>query len=83
MARRHNDAQILCMGGRVLGEGAAVEVLRAWLAEEFEGGRHERRLALIGELASGSRQPPSRTRWAARVWIRSDRRAIRRRQRRQ
>ena len=53
MARRHNDAQILCMGGRVLGEGAAVEVLRAWLGEEFEGGRHERRLALIAELASG------------------------------
>ena len=36
-------------------QGAAVEVLRAWLAEEFEGGRHERRLALIAELAAGAR----------------------------
>jgi ribose 5-phosphate isomerase B len=66
MARRHNDAQILCLGGRVLGEGAAIEVLQAWLAEEFEGGRHERRLALIAELASEARgpavDPPSKRR---------------------
>ena len=55
MARRHNDAQILCLGGRVLAEGTAVEVLQAWLAEEFEGGRHERRLALIAELAADAR----------------------------
>jgi ribose 5-phosphate isomerase B len=47
MARRHNDANILCLGARVLGAGAAVEVLRAWLAEEFEGGRYALRLEMM------------------------------------
>ncbi|MBC7294026.1 MAG: ribose 5-phosphate isomerase B [Thermoleophilia bacterium] len=47
MARRHNDANVLCLGARVLGVGAAIEVLRAWLEEEFEGGRHARRLEMM------------------------------------
>ena len=47
MARRHNDANILCLGARVLGAGAAVEVLRAWLSEGFEGGRHVQRLEMM------------------------------------
>jgi ribose 5-phosphate isomerase B len=47
MARLHNDANVLCMGARVVGAGAAVEILRAWLAEEFEGGRHQRRVDMI------------------------------------
>ena len=47
MARAHNDANILCLGARVLGAGAAVEVLRTWLAEEFEGGRYAERLELM------------------------------------
>jgi ribose 5-phosphate isomerase B len=47
MARRHTDANILCVGARVLGAGAAVEVLRAWLAEEFEGGRYAQRLEMM------------------------------------
>ena len=47
MALRHTDANILCLGARVLGAGAAVEVLRAWLAEEFEGGRYARRLEMM------------------------------------
>ena len=38
MARRHNDANILCLGGRVLGPGLAVELLRAWLPGGFRGG---------------------------------------------
>jgi ribose 5-phosphate isomerase B len=44
MARAHNDANILCMGGRVVGPGAAVEILRTWLDQGFEGGRHQRRV---------------------------------------
>ena len=47
MARRHTDANVLCLGARVLGVGAAVEVLHAWLAEDFEGGRHKERLAMM------------------------------------
>ena len=47
MARRHNDANILCLGARVLGSGAAVEILRAWLAEDFEGGKYAERLQMI------------------------------------
>jgi ribose 5-phosphate isomerase B len=47
MARRHNDANILCLGARVLGAGAAVEILKAWLQEDFEGGKYAERLQMI------------------------------------
>jgi ribose 5-phosphate isomerase B len=44
MSRRHNDANILVMGGRVIGEALAGEIVNAWLATSFEGGRHQKRL---------------------------------------
>lgn len=44
MARRHNDANVLCMGARVVGPGLAMEILEAFLAQAFEGGRHSRRV---------------------------------------
>jgi ribose 5-phosphate isomerase B len=47
MAREHNDANVLCLGGRVLGVPAALEIVREFLAAAFAGGRHERRLAKI------------------------------------
>ncbi len=47
MARQHNDANVLCLGARVLGVGAAIEVLAAFLGAEFEGGRHAQRVAKI------------------------------------
>jgi ribose 5-phosphate isomerase B len=47
MARNHSDANILCMGGRVVGKGLAVELLRTWLAADFEGGRYAERLQMI------------------------------------
>jgi ribose 5-phosphate isomerase B len=47
MSRQHNDANILVMGGRVIGAGLALEMLEIFLKTEFEGGRHERRLDLI------------------------------------
>lgn len=50
MSRMHNNANILCMGARVLGVGLAVDILNAFLSAEFEGGRHERRVGKI-ELA--------------------------------
>ncbi len=47
MARRHNDANVLCMGARVLGPGVATQLVDVFLATRFEGGRHERRVQKI------------------------------------
>ena len=44
MSRLHNDANVLVMGGRVIGEGLALEMLDLFLQTPFEGGRHQRRL---------------------------------------
>jgi ribose 5-phosphate isomerase B len=44
MARRHNDANVLVLGGRVLGDVLALEIVRTWLETKFEGDRHQRRL---------------------------------------
>jgi len=45
MARRHNDANVLVLGGRVLGDALALEIVSTWLDTPFEGGRHQQRLA--------------------------------------
>ncbi|MDE5885096.1 MAG: ribose 5-phosphate isomerase B [Oscillospiraceae bacterium] len=50
--RKHNDANILCMGERVIGTGLALELVEIFLETEFEGGRHERRVRKITELES-------------------------------
>jgi ribose 5-phosphate isomerase B len=47
MARRHNDANVLCMGGRVVGAGVALQIVEVFLGTGFEGGRHQRRVGLI------------------------------------
>ena len=52
MAREHSNANILCLGARVVGPGAAVEILRTWLSSEFQGGRHQRRVDMIMEAAN-------------------------------
>lgn len=44
MSRRHNDANILVMGGRVIGDVLALEIVNTWMATPFEGDRHQRRL---------------------------------------
>ena len=46
----HNDANVLCMGGRVVGAGLACELVDVFLNTEFEGGRHARRIAKITEI---------------------------------
>ncbi len=46
-SRKHNDANILALGGRVLGVGLALEMVDLFLHTEFEGGRHKRRLDKI------------------------------------
>lgn len=50
MSRKHNDANCLALGGRLLGKGLAKEIVKVWLETPFEGGRHELRLAQIREL---------------------------------
>ena len=45
MTRAHNDSNMLAMGQRVIGEGLALEILIAWLEGEYEGGRHDQRIA--------------------------------------
>ena len=47
MSRRHNNANILTMGGRVIGSGHALCIVKAWLEEEFDGDRHKRRIDKI------------------------------------
>jgi ribose 5-phosphate isomerase B len=47
MTRQHNDANVLCIGARVVGAGLAAEILKAFLSASFEGGRHERRVNKI------------------------------------
>ena len=47
MARLHNDANVLCLGSRVLGTGLAEDVLRSFVDAQFEGGRHGRRVGKI------------------------------------
>ena len=44
MSRRHNDSNILVMGGRMTGETLALEIVRVWLETPFDGGRHQARL---------------------------------------
>lgn len=48
--RQHNDANVLCLGERVVGAGLAREILAAWLDAEYEGGRHQRRIDKITAL---------------------------------
>ncbi len=48
--RVHNNANILCLGGRVLGPGLASELVDVFLETPFEGGRHERRVNQITEI---------------------------------
>ena len=48
--RLHNDSNVLCMGGRVIGGGVAVQITEAFLTTEFEGGRHQRRIDKISAL---------------------------------
>lgn len=50
LSREHNDANLLVLGGRLLGKGLAQEILQVWLESEFQGGHHQRRIAKINAL---------------------------------
>jgi ribose 5-phosphate isomerase B len=51
LSRRHNDANMLVLGGRIIGPDLAKEIVRVWLNTPFEGGRHQERLNLLEQLA--------------------------------
>ncbi|MCX8164655.1 MAG: ribose 5-phosphate isomerase B [Aquificaceae bacterium] len=50
MSRKHNNANVLCLGDRIVGDDLALSIVEAWLSTGFEGGRHERRIKLIEEI---------------------------------
>ena len=47
MSREHNDANILCLGARVIGQDLAAEVVKTWMTTDFVGGRHQRRIDMF------------------------------------
>jgi ribose 5-phosphate isomerase B len=54
MARQHNDANVLCIGERVVGLGLGAEIVRSFLATPFEGGRHARRVEKMKDMENGA-----------------------------
>ncbi len=50
MSRRHNNANILVLGGRVIGDVLALEILKAWLETPFDGERHQKRIDKIDQI---------------------------------
>ncbi len=52
LSRQHNDANVLCMGARLIGEEMAKEIVKTWLETAFSGGeRHIRRIAMMDKLS--------------------------------
>lgn len=51
MSREHNDANVLCLGARVVGPGLALEMARTWMTTEFVGGRHLERVAMFSDCS--------------------------------
>ncbi len=49
-SRLHNDANVLCMGERIIGALTAEDICRIWLDTEFEGGRHQRRVDMLNNM---------------------------------
>ena len=49
MSRSHNDANVLCLGARIIDENTARALVKIWLETEFEGGRHQLRVDMIDE----------------------------------
>lgn len=50
MSREHNNANMLALGGRVVGKDLALEIVDIWINTEFQGGRHERRVGKISAI---------------------------------
>ena len=52
LSRQHNDANILCLGSRITSSNLCKEIISAWLAEPFEGGRHSERVAMFSNIGA-------------------------------
>jgi len=50
MSRAHNDANVMAIGGRIVADGLADEILALWLGTPFDGGRHQRRVDQIAQI---------------------------------
>lgn len=55
LSRRHNNANVLAMGGRIVAPPLAREIVSTWLTTPFDGGRHEARVEQIGQIERGER----------------------------
>ena len=53
--RLHNDANVLCLGGRVVGPGLGCELADIFVSTEYDGGRHQRRLDMISKIEKGEK----------------------------
>jgi len=60
LSREHNDANVLALGARITARDSAIEILESWLAAEFAGGRHARRMAKLAAIERGSTDAPGR-----------------------
>lgn len=49
-SKRHNNANVLCLGAKVVGQGLAILIIEGWLNAAYEGGRHQRRLDIISHI---------------------------------
>lgn len=58
MSRRHNDANVICFGGRVIAPELAFDILDTWLATPFDGGRHQHRVDLMSQFSVESQVVP-------------------------
>ncbi|MCS6866296.1 MAG: ribose 5-phosphate isomerase B [Gemmataceae bacterium] len=59
LCRRHNDANVLCLGAELIGEEQIERMIRVWLATEFEGGRHTRRTEKVAAYEKTHCKPAS------------------------
>ncbi len=50
MTRKHNNSNVLCLGGKVTGDNMAIEICEVWLSTEYEGGRHDISLGIIADI---------------------------------
>lgn len=60
LSREHNDTNVLALGARITARDSAIEILEAWLAAEFAGGRHARRVAKLAAIERGTTDAPGR-----------------------
>jgi len=58
-ARRHNNANVLCLGGRTTGMAVALQILEIFFTTQFDGGRHERRVAAIEPAPGAAGRAPA------------------------